>query len=321
MCVVIALAARFLSDHYGAPVMLLALLLGMAFNFLSIDSVCKQGIELAARHVLRIGVALLGLRITLDQVTALGWQPVLTVMVAVAFVLALGVAVARWMGYRVFFGLLTGGAVGICGASAALAIAAALPDHPLKEKATLLTVVGVSALSTIAMVLYPILTQWMALTDVQAGFFIGATIHDVAQVVGAGYSVSQQAGDTAALVKLMRVGLLLPVIALVAWITARHMATHPAPGETTRRPPLLPGFAVAFAALVAINSTGWLPQAVTSVGQAASFWCLMAAMAAIGMKTHIKDMLNVGWRPILLLLIETIGLAALVMGCLVWGAR
>ena len=314
VCAVVAIAARFVSEHYGAPVMLMALLLGMALNFLSVEGTCKPGIEVTARQVLRIGVALLGLRITLDQVTALGWQPVLMVVAAVAFTIVLGVVLARWMGYRVFFGLLTGGAVGICGASAALALSAALPNHPLKERATLFTVIGVSTLSTLAMVLYPMVTQWLDLSPVQAGFFIGGTIHDVAQVVGAGYSISREAGDVATLVKLIRVAMLLPVIALVAWITARHMAAEGDTGAKGERPPLLPGFAVAFAVLVGINSTGWLPHDLVQTGQALSQWCLVAAMVAIGMKTHLKDMLHVGWKPIALMVVETVALAAFVFG-------
>lgn len=314
VCAVVAVAARFVSEHHGAPVMLMALLLGMALNFLAVEGRCKAGVETTARGVLRVGVALLGLRITLEQVSALGWAAVALVLAGVAFTIAVGVLLARWMGYRVFFGLLTGGAVGICGASAALALSAALPNHPLKDKATLFTVIGVSTLSTLAMVLYPLATQWLGLSPEQAGFFIGATIHDVAQVVGAGYSISREAGDLATLVKLIRVAMLLPVIALVAWITARHMASEGDGQTPTQKPPLLPGFAVAFAVLMLVNSTGGLPQTVVQAGQTTSQWCLIAAMVAIGMKTHLKDMLNVGWKPIALMVIETLALAGFVYG-------
>ena len=263
-----------------------------------------------------VPVALLGLRITVDQLTALGWQPVLMVVSAVAFTIMIGLLLSRWMGYRVFFGLLTGGAVGICGASAALALSAAMPQHPLKDKATLFTVIGVSTLSTVAMVLYPVLTRWLNLSEQQAGFFIGATIHDVAQVVGAGYSISKDAGDTATLVKLMRVAMLLPVIMLVGWVTARHLASQDPPQTARQRPPLLPGFAVAFALLMVLNSLHWLPGSVVQAGQTASQWCLVAAMVAIGMKTHLKDMLDVGWKPIALMAAETIGLALFVYAVL-----
>ena len=152
-CVVVAAAATFLSEHYGAPVMLFALLLGMAMTFLSGDgNPCKPGIEFSARTVLRLGVALLGLRITVGQIAALGWEPLVIVVISVVVTIGASMAVARAMGFNTLFGLLSGGATAICGASAALALAAALPAHPGKERATLFTVVGVSALSTLAMI-------------------------------------------------------------------------------------------------------------------------------------------------------------------------
>jgi uncharacterized integral membrane protein (TIGR00698 family) len=302
---VVAIAAAFLAQHYGAPVMLLALLLGMAMNYLSGDGPCAAGIEFAARHVLRIGVALLGLRISIDQLAAMGWQPVLLVVAAVVLTIAVSVVAARLCGFKGVFGLLTGGATAICGASAALALSAALPGHPLKERATLFTVIGVSVLSTAAMVVYPVVVKSLGLDDVQAGVFLGGTIHDVAQVVGAGYSVSREAGDAATFVKLMRVAMLLPVILVAVAITSRRTADA--------RPPLLPGFAVAFAALVAVNSAGWVPQALVEVGNDVSRWCLVAAIAAIGMKTRLKELSSVGARPILLMLGETVFLAALVL--------
>ena len=160
---VLAAAAAFLSQHYGAPVMLMALLLGMAMNFLSAEGPCVPGIEFTARTVLRIGVALLGLRITLVQIAALGWQPIALVLLSVALTIGTSIVVARLLGFRAGFGLLSGGATAICGASAALAIAAALPSHPLKERATLFTVLGVSALSTLAMIAYPMLVQAIGL--------------------------------------------------------------------------------------------------------------------------------------------------------------
>ncbi|MFC5699263.1 putative sulfate exporter family transporter, partial [Pseudomonas sp. GCM10022186] len=139
----VAAAATFLSEHYGAPVMLFALLLGLSVNFLAADGVCKPGIEFTAREVLRVGVALLGIRITLEQIASLGWQPVAMVVALVVVTILVSVAVARLLGFNSLFGLLTGGATAICGASAALALAAALPSHPQKERATLFTVIGV----------------------------------------------------------------------------------------------------------------------------------------------------------------------------------
>jgi uncharacterized integral membrane protein (TIGR00698 family) len=309
----VAAAATFLSEHYGAPVMLFALLLGMALHFLASEGVCKQGIEFTARTVLRLGVALLGLRLTLGQMAALGVKPVVMVVIVVAVTILLSVLVAGLLGFNRLFGLLTGGATAICGASAALALAAALPQHPQKERATLFTVIGVSALSTLAMITYPMIARLFGLSPQEAGLFLGGTIHDVAQVVGAGYSMSLETGDAATVVKLMRVAMLLPVILSAAMVT--RMKGKDAGGA---RPPLLPWFAVAFFVLACVNSTGWIPAAVQGAGNELSRWCLVIAISALGMKTQLKELASVGIKPIALMVGETVFLAALVLALIRW---
>jgi uncharacterized integral membrane protein (TIGR00698 family) len=310
---VVAAAAAFLGGHYGAPVLLFALLLGMAMNFLSAEGPCAPGIDFTARQVLRIGVALLGLRITVGQIAGLGWEPVALVVGSVVLTIALSMLAARLLGFQALFGLLSGGATAICGASAALALAAALPAHPQKERATLFTVVGVSALSTLAMIVYPMLAQAIGLDARAAGVFLGATIHDVAQVVGAGYSMSKETGDVATFVKLMRVAMLVPVIVFAVLITRTRAGESEGP-----RPPLLPGFALGFALLVAINSTGWLPKLLAQSGSELSRWCLVASIAGIGMKTQLKELATVGIKPVLLMVGETVFLVALAVALLRW---
>ena len=311
---IVGAAASFLSEHYAAPVMLFALLLGMALNFLAVYGPCKAGIEFTARTVLRLGVALLGMRITLDQIASLGWKPVALVVTLVAVTILVSVVVAKALGFSRLFGMLTGGATAICGASAALALAAALPQHPRKEHATLFTVIGVSALSTLAMILYPMIAQWLHLSPAQAGVFLGATIHDVAQVVGAGYSMSTETGDIATVVKLMRVAMLVPVIVCAAMITRRQGLE--AGGQ---RPPLLPWFAVGFLLLACVNSTGWVPAAVQGGINDLSRGCLVVAISALGMKTQLKALASVGVKPIALMVGESVFLVLLVLALMHWG--
>ncbi|MDO8447902.1 MAG: putative sulfate exporter family transporter [Rhodoferax sp.] len=306
----VAAAATFLSQHYGAPVMLFALLLGMAMNFLSQGGPCLPGIELAAKHLLRLGVALLGLRITLGQIAELGWFPVLLVMGSVIATMAVGLLFAKLAGFKASFGVLTGGSVAICGASAALAISTVLPSHPLRERATLFTVIGVSALSTLAMVVYPLLSQWLGLNNHDAGIFLGATIHDVAQVVGAGYGVSTSTGDTATVVKLMRVAMLMPVIVVIAAVNRKHRSAD------EPKAVLLPWFVTAFVALMLLGSMDWVPKVVQTGGNELSRWCLVIAISAIGIKTQLQELTTVGFKPILLMLGETIFLAALIASVL-----
>lgn len=313
---IVGAAASFLSEHYAAPVMLFALLLGMALNVLAVDGPCKAGIEFTARAVLRLGVALLGMRITLDQIASLGWKPVALVVTLVVVTILVSVVVAKALGFSRLFGMLTGGATAICGASAALALAAALPQHPRKEHATLFTVIGVSALSTLAMILYPMIAQWLHLSPAQAGVFLGATIHDVAQVVGAGYSLSTESGDIATVVKLMRVAMLLPVIVCAAMVT--HRQGLEAGGQ---RPPLLPWFALGFLLLACVNSTGWVPAPVQVGINELSRGCLVVAISALGMKTQLKALASVGLKPIALMVGESVFLVLLVLTLMHWGLQ
>lgn len=302
---VIAAAAAFLADHYAGPVMLFALLLGMAMNFLSEVDRCKEGIAFASRSVLRLGVALLGFRITLGEIAALGWQPVALVIAVVTLTILASIVAARRMGFDPKFGLLSGGATAICGASAAMAISAALPNHPLKERATLFTIIGVSTLSTAAMLLYPAITKLMGLDGLHSGILIGATIHDVAQVVGAGYAISPEAGDTATVVKLMRVAMLLPVIVATGLVIRAKGA-----GEA-KKPPILPWFLAVFLALVTFNSLLPVPSFLQEAGNTASRWCLVTAIAALGVKTHFREIVDIGWKPVLLMILETLFIATL----------
>jgi uncharacterized integral membrane protein (TIGR00698 family) len=315
-CVVIAAAAKFLSEHYGAPVMLLALLLGIAMNFLSGENTCASGVAFSARTVLRWGVALLGLRITFGEIASLGWQTVAGVVVSVALTIVISVVAARLMGFRTAFGVLSGGATAICGASAAMALAAAMPPNPQREKALSFTIIGVSMLSTLAMVLYPIVAHALGLDPTQAGIFLGGSIHDVAQVVGAGYSMSTPTGDTATVVKLMRVAMLLPVIALIVALMRTPADQVDSQGGAHHRPPLLPWFVVVFAGFVIVNSLGWIPRPLAQTGNALSGWCLVVSIAAIGVKTQVKELLSVGIKPVVLMLGETLLLAAIVLGLL-----
>ena len=304
----VAAAAAFLAEHYRAPLMLLALLLGMSMNFLATQSACKPGIDLAARGVLRVGVALLGVRITFEQIAQLGWAPLLAVVASVIVTILVSTAAARLLGFNKLFGFLTGGATAICGASAALALSAALPAHPGKERATTFTVIGVSTLSTLAMVLYPMLSHLTGLSPVAAGVFLGGSIHEVAQVVGAAYSMSRETGDVATVVKLMRVAMLLPVIVCAAMIARGQGDSNAGP-----RPPLLPWFAVAFLIVAAVNSVGWVGEGLQSFGNELSRGCLAIAMSAIGMNTQLKDVVAVGVKPIALMIGEALFLAALVL--------
>lgn len=302
----IAFASRFVSERYGGPVMLYALLFGIAFNFLGDDDRCKAGIVFASKTVLRIGVALLGARITLGEVAALGAPTVILVVSGVFITITVGSAIGRILRLTPDHAVLSAGAVAICGASAALAISSVLPQTKNSERNTILTVVGVTTLSTLAMVIYPMIARVFDFTDVQAGIFLGATIHDVAQVIGAGYMISDVAGETAAIVKLMRVACLVPAVMVIA-LLFRARADR---GSVAVKTPLLPVFLIGFVILMLFNSVGFVPDRLADMLGGASSWCLLGAVAALGVKTSLKDIVAVGPRPVAMMALQTLMLAA-----------
>lgn len=302
----IAAAAAFLGTHYGAPVMLFALLLGMAFNFLHDVEPCRAGVEFAARFVLRLGVGLLGIRIVFDDLAQIGFAGAGLIVVLIGLTILSAFLAAPLFRRQWRFALLTGGAVAICGASAALAIAAVIPHNDKTERNTLFTVMAVTALSTVAMVVYPLLFLSLGFSELQQGFLIGATIHDVAQVVGAGFSVSDSAGEMATIVKLFRVAM-LPGVLIAIVLVLRMYGTRQGQGKI----PLLPWFMVLFLALVALGSSVELPGALVMHVDTLSRACLITAIAALGVKTSLKALAAVGGGHLVIVVLETFALLGL----------
>ena len=311
--VIVAVAARFISEHYGAPAMLMGLLLGIAFQFLHEEENCRAGIEFSARGLLRLGVALLGIRISWQLLSELGIGVATLVISSVLLTIFLGLIGARLFGRGWRFGLLTGGAVAICGASAALAITALLPQNEHSERNLTFTVIAVTVLSTIAMIIYPIAASYLSLDPRDAGIFIGGTIHDVAQVVGAGYTISDETGDVATIVKLLRVSLLAPMIfgiSLAINLAGRDDAT---PRVST---PLMPTFVLAFLIIAMVNSVVSIPEYITSFVSELSRWLLLVAVSAVGMKTSLRQIRDVGGQAIILIVSETIILGMIILGAI-----
>ena len=160
------------------------------------------------------------------------------------------------------------------------------------------------------MIFYPIFTHYMEYSPKNSGIFIGSTIHDVAQVIGAGFTISKETGDVAILVKLIRVAMLAPII-FVTSIIIRKINTVKQGHQNYQ--PLFPGFMVVFIILAIINSMGFLPHTLSSLAAKTSSWALLIAISAVGMKTQIKEVLNVGLPAISLLFTETIFIALFII--------
>jgi len=309
---VIAMAATLVSTLHGGPQFLYALFFGVAFHYLSHDATTRPGIEFCSRTVLRLGVGLLGARITASQIAGLGWSTAAIVIAAVVSTLLCGVLLGRRLGMSRAQAVLSGGSVAICGASAALAISAVLPRSKESERFTLMVVVTVTVLSTIAMVIYPLVAKLLRLPPELAGLFLGGTIHDVAQVVGAGYMLNQETGDYATIVKLFRVSMLAVVVLVISILFKRQREASESTSSHPKQP-LVPWFLWVFVALVIINSVGGVPAVVQTGLNDVSRGCLVVAIAALGVKTSFMQLAQAGWRPFVLLLVETLWMAGFVL--------
>jgi uncharacterized integral membrane protein (TIGR00698 family) len=248
------------------------------------------------------------------QVVRLGPEVAIVIFLGLVLTILFGVWAASRLGRSREEGLLSGGSVAICGASAALAISAALPQTKENQRFTLLAVVSVTVLSTVAMVVYPLLIQWLELTQIPAGIFLGGTIHDVAQVVAAGMIIGPQAGDIATVVKLFRVMLLVPVVMVVSFTyrNSQNLSEH----DVTM--PLIPGFLIAFIVMMLLSTSQLLPPNWISATSEISRHSLVLAIAAAGIKTSIEDLLNMGWKPLVLFVMETIFIGVFVLFCVVF---
>lgn len=268
LSLVIAVAASFVSEHYGGPKFLYALLIGVAFHFLSENDRCRPGIEFSAKRLVRVGVALLGVRIVVSDVSALGLWGILGLAGAVVFTLCFGVLMARVLRVSPMFGLLSGGGTGICGISATMAISSTLPQSPESERCTLMSAIGIASLSTAVMVLYPLWVRWFGMTVPEAGLFLGGSIHDVAQVVGAGSILSPDIAKAATLAKMFRVAMLVPVVLTLSLVFRRTVAAEagmarPLAGAVPLQQPQIPEPVTtgATVALVASAAPAMVPAA------------------------------------------------------------
>jgi uncharacterized integral membrane protein (TIGR00698 family) len=285
--------AAWLAEHYGFPIILLGLLIGLALNFVAREESTHPGLEIASRTCLRWGIVALGFQVTLAQVWALGVWPFGALVAIMAITFSAGLLGARVSGQTRYAGILAGGATAICGASAALALYGIIGRERLSQAQFALTLVGVSLASALAMSLYPAIAGELGLTDSQAGFLIGASVHDVAQAIGGGFSFSDVAGSEATIIKLSRVALLGPVLILVSvWIGG---GTSDGVNPVWRRV-TLPWFIVSFVALVLLNSAVTVPPALRDALMTCSKTLLLFAVIATAMRSDLALILKLGWR-------------------------
>nr|WP_246097765.1 putative sulfate exporter family transporter [Streptomyces botrytidirepellens] len=253
----------------------------------------RAGLSLAGKRLMRLGIVLLGLKLSLDDVLGLGWATVAMVFCVVAATFGGTWWLGRRMGLRGDQPLLIATGYSICGASAIGAVSE-VSDSDERDVAT--SVALVTLCGTLAIAVLPLLQQPLGLGDAQFGRWVGASVHDVGQVVAAAQTAGPAALKEAVLVKLMRVALLAPLVAALAVSVRTRAGARRTTTAGTRRPPLVPLFVAGFLCMVALRSTG-LPSA-TALDAAATGQELLlaAALFGLGSAVHLPSLTRTGAR-------------------------
>jgi uncharacterized integral membrane protein (TIGR00698 family) len=291
----VALLARAASDVVpGVSSLLLAVLAGMiACHVGLIAPVLEDGLKIAAKRLMRIGVVLLGVRLSFDQLVDLGVGPLLVVATTVAATFFGTQWLGRRLGMSRDLSLLLATGYSICGASA---IAAVEGTTDADEDEVAAAIGLVTLFGTLSMIALPVVAGLLSLDDSTAGSWIGAATHDVAQVVAGASTIGSAAVTTAVVVKLARVVMLAP---LVAGVSMHRRRTSPASNDTTSaRPPIMPLFVVGFLAAIALRSTGVLSDDVVGHVKTIEGIVLATAMVGLGAGVKIATLRRLGTAPL-----------------------
>lgn len=284
----------------GIGVLTVAIVLGMVAGNLvpqRWSALAAPGAAFSQRTLLRLGVGLYGLRLTAQQIGAVGLRGVLIDLLVIASTLGL----ALWAGMRWFkldrdTALLVGTGSAICGAAAVMAAEPVIKAPPHKVA---IAVATVTVFGSMAIVVYPLLFPLLGLDPAQFGVYIGSTVHEVAQVVAAGKAVSAATADQAVVVKLIRVALLAPVMLLLARLIAPQAGAGAVTAQAPRAP-LLPWFIGLFVAAATLNSLGWIAAPLHAALLQLDTVLLAVAMAALGWASSLRLMRQAGIKPLLL---------------------
>lgn len=281
--------------------MIVGIILGMFYaNSLrnNLPDTWVPGILFCSKRILRIGIILYGFRLTFQDVTAVGLPAILIDAIIVTVTVCGGVLIGKLLKMDRSIALLTSVGSGICGAAAVLGAESAINTKPYKTAVAVSTVV---IFGTLSMFLYPVLYRngVFDLSPELMGLFTGSTVHEVAHVVGAGNAMGQGVSNTAIIVKMIRVMMLVPALLIISWAVARNLTKRDA-AEQAKGKITIPWFAILFLVVIGFNSFNLLPVAwVEWINQFDTFLLTMA-MTALGAETSFDKFKKAGAKPFLL---------------------
>lgn len=293
--------------------LMLAIMIGMLVrNTLGRPEAARAGLAFSLRGPLRLGIILLGLQVTLVEILGIGWSGLLIL----AFALLSTYLFTLWLGGRlgVAPGLATliAAGTGVCGASAIVAVNTVVRDS---DESVAYALATVTLFGTIAMFSYPLIGAALHMPTEVYGLWSGASVHEVAQVVAAGFARGQAEGEFATVAKLARVLMLAPlVIGMGLWAARQTQG-----GSGTGSPPI-PWFVFGFLALVLLGDTGWIDPQLRRYANLATQILLTFALAAVGLETDFRRLIAQGWQPLLLGALATVYIAlSTLLLALLWG--
>ncbi|MGO3146740.1 MAG: YeiH family protein [Leucobacter sp.] len=289
----------------GLSALLIAIIIGaIVGNLRVVPRAANPAISWGSKKLLRIGIVLLGFKLSLISLGEVGFRGVLVLVITVAVTFTGTILVGRLLKLPRITQLLVATGFSICGASAVAAMSSVIDRDAEHEEETAQAVALVTIFGTILMFCLPPLARILSLTDLQAGLWVGASVHEVAQVVAAGGFISAAALTLATVAKLGRVVLLAPLIGI--WSVVESRSTVSQTTTSARKPPLLPLFVAGFLLAVLARTFIPIPESLLSVLDFSTNLLLASAMLGLGFGVDIRKMIATGWKPVVLGLISTL---------------
>ncbi len=297
----------------GVSALIIAILGGVLLtNTVGVPKVAKPGIAFASKSLLRLGIVLLGLQLALTDIVALG-VPMLVVVVCIVVGGVVGsTLIGRALKVPTRLTTLISCGFSICGAAAVAGAAGVVDPEGEAEEDTVTAVALVVIFGTLMIPLVPLLSHWMGLDNDMAGAWAGGSVHEVAQVVAIGSILGGSALSVAVLVKLSRVLMMAPLMAVLSVIRRRQVRQHAQDSQTEgqqaepKLPPIVPPFVLGFLAMILLRTFVPLSQIVLGVGGFLQTLLLAAAMFGLGCGVEIRKLRQVGPRPFLLAALATV---------------
>ena len=290
--------------------LLIAIVLGVIVrNTVRLPAAFEGGLTFAAKRLLRVGIVLLGLQLVLGDILGLGAGMIVVVVAIVTVGILATLVIGKWMGISLTQRLLIACGFSICGAAAVAAVDGVIETKKEEEVVTAIALVVI--FGTLLIPIVPVAAGLFGLTNHDAGLWAGGSIQEVAQVVAAGGAIGGAALGLAVIVKLARVLMLAPVMAVISVIRRRAMKGQPA---TIKRPPIIPLFVAGFIVMVLIRSTGFVPEQVLGVAKIFETALLAAAMFALGTGVRFATFKSVGFKPFALAAASTVVVAGTALG-------